>query len=344
MNRRCKACDAIIEKKSNQWSRQIYCSAKCRKSHNRKQKRMMSRVERRRANLLQNEETLYLVKQCRRAKTVEIFKDHTLESFIETVALVKNRPHGGVELCHVSPVRGKDTTGQFHCRNLFYAGAHQNRRNGAKYTSGGLSLNNKELRKEWAVDSFTTTNDVLLLLEKYMGEIIPRYLELVPVTKSGKVGLANKILEFDLKVDFDSLILTSYSALQKRWTEISKIRQSLPVRSQQSKFIVYVDNITRFISYGGKRAKDLIGVRDIMVIAYIALSRVKASRTINEYFYVKYAYLIRARYVHVKLRNSREWSEFKDLIYDAAFDALQGREINVRKLKNLVMSYLVFSG
>ncbi|MGO2704707.1 hypothetical protein [Pseudomonas helleri] len=342
MVKKCRACSAIIEKKSNQWARQIYCTTACRKSDHRKQNRLMSRIERRRSNLRQNDEMIYLVKQCRRAKTVEILKGHTLESFIETIALVRNRPQGQVELCHVAPVKGDEATGLFHCRNLFYAGAHQNRRNGRKNSGKGLSINNEKLLREWAVDTHMTTNDILLKIELYLGDIIPRYLKAISVRKSRNVSFINKILEVDSTASFDDLMLLQYRTLVDRWADLSHAKTHLPPRSRESKFIAYLDSINRFITYGGEGEAGLKRLRKVMVIAYMALSRIEISQTFNKDFYVKYAEYVQSRYVRAMLRNVCDWSQFKDLVYDAAFDALQGNYLNIKRIEKEIMSYLVF--
>lgn len=343
MIKKCLACSVVIEKKSNQWAKQLYCTTACRKGDHRKKKRLMSRVERRRSNLRQNDEMVYLAKQCRRAKTVEILKGHSLDSFIETIALVRNRPPGQVELCHIAPVKGDGSTGLFHCRNLFYAGAHQNRRNGRKYIAEGLFISNSKLKSEWAVDALMTTNEILIKIEKYMGGIIAEYIERVAVRKSRKVGLVDKITGVDPEAEFDTLILMSYRTLQERWAEISNIKPNIPVRLRESKYISYLDGVSRFISYGGERKKMLIMLRGVMVVAYMALSRVKASQTVNKEFHAKYGGFVKSRYVNVVLKNSSDWSVFKDLVYQAAFDALQGKTLDMRELKKELNTYLVLN-
>lgn len=136
----------------------------------------------------QNDEVLLLVRACRRAGTVQILTGHTLSSFLETMELVRNRPKGEVALCHIAPVKGKGSTGLFHCKNLFYGGKFQNRKFGKKYLGGGLSISHGKLKSKWAVDKDSPANDVLVLIEKFLGDIIPKYLEVAPVRKSKKGG------------------------------------------------------------------------------------------------------------------------------------------------------------
>jgi hypothetical protein len=59
---------------------------------------------------------------------------------------------------------------------------------------------------------------------------------------------------------------------------------------EESKFLAYMD------SYSGERAKMLYKLKKCMVVAYMALERVKESRTYNKHFYVKYEPLINKKY------------------------------------------------
>lgn len=49
----------------------------------------------------QNDEVLYLVRARRRTGTFQILTGHTIDSFLETMALVRSRPKGKVALCHI---------------------------------------------------------------------------------------------------------------------------------------------------------------------------------------------------------------------------------------------------
>jgi hypothetical protein len=130
----------------------------------------------------QNEEVLRLVRECRRAGTVQILAGHTFESFIETMKLVRGRPKGDVRLCHIAPVKGKNVIGLLHCKNLFYGGAYQNNRFGKKYMAGGKLINHKDLKDKWKVDKEAPANEVLLEIEAFLGGI-PKYLEIASVRK-----------------------------------------------------------------------------------------------------------------------------------------------------------------
>lgn len=339
----CLACNIVIPKLSKQWPSQKYCTTKCRKIGNIKKKASKTRIEQKRANLRQNYEMLYLVKQCRKAKTVQILNGHNLDSFTITMELVRNKPSGEINLCHIAPVKGKGSKGLFHHLNLFYGGAYQNKKFKNKYIAGGLFINDKKLTKKWCVPDDMSTNDVLIMIEKYLGDIIPKYIEAATVKKSKKVQIANKIAELDHTRNFDELLLTSYKCLVEQWEKISKIKSFIPTPTKkESKYLAYMDGLSRFISYGGNRASMLKSLRKIMVIGYMALERVEQSQTYNKYFYVKYEPLMSEKYGQAMLRNPEDWSEFKDLIYNAAFKVLQGGVLDVKKFRKQIMSYLAF--
>lgn len=338
----CPVCNLEIKKLSKQWHNKIYCSQKCRKVSHRKKESRDKRALQRRANMRQNDEVMYLVRACQRAGSVQILSGHTLASFIETMSLVRNRPKGKVNLCHIAPVKGKNSTGLFHCENLFYGGEFQNKKFGKKYLRGGLSISNEDLKSKWEVERDTPANDVLLLIEEFLGDIIPRYLEVAPVRKSKKFQLIEKILDLKPGANPEFLMRLSYNALN---TQLGGLRHATANSfsiTVESKYIAYMDGLSRFIDYGDKRKKLLCKLRKAMVIAYMALERVKESGTYNKYFYVKYEPLIDLKYAYVVMRDPSEWSVFKDFIYDTVFCVLQGEELNFGAFRKRMMSYLQF--
>lgn len=339
----CLACCVIIEKFSKQWANQKYCTAKCRKVGNLKHKSSKTRAEQKRANLRQNDEVLYLVAQCRKAKTVQILDGHDLESFIKTMELVRNRPAGDVNLCHIAPVKGKGFKGLFHHMNLFYGGAHQNKRFKNNYISGGLLIGDDKLKARWCVTQCMSINDVLVKIEKFLGCIVSEYIQACPVRKSKKVQIANKIIELDGTKHIDDLLASSYECLVGQWQSISNIR--IPVFSvlkRESKYLAYMDSLTRFIFFGEGRQSVFKELRRLMVVGYMALERVEASRTYNKYFYIKYEPLINVKFGQAMLRDSADWPEFKDLMYSAAFHVLQGGDLDIKSFRKKLMSYLIF--
>lgn len=338
----CRNCDKEIDKNSRQYLNKYFCEKKCKKKYHLKIAALEANVKKKRARLTQNKEVVYLLNQCKNAGTVQILYGHSLESFLETMALVRNRPKAKVHLCHVAPVKGRDSIGLFHCKNFFYGGAYQNSSFKNGYISGGLSIKKKHLLKKWSVTDDMTNNDILILIEEYMPYIIQRYLEIVPVEKSKKVQAINKILFFDGAVGFDELMQYSHKELSTIAANLTKEKPWVFNVATESKYMAYMDSLTRFIGYGGERTVLLRKLRKIMVVGYMALSRVLESETYNKDFYVKYEPLINVKYGQAMLKIASSWREFKDVIYDAAFKVLQGESLDIKKFRKLVMSYLTF--
>lgn len=336
----CPICKTHIAKTSKQWKRQIYCSDKCRKVAHRKASSSQKRIDQRRANMLQNEEVLFLVRQCRRAKTVQILKDHDTASFTITMALVKRRPKFDVNLCHIAPVKGKDCTGLFHYKNFFYGGTYQNKKNGNKSFGKGLILKNVERLQKWHVSENLSTNEILIKIELYLGDVIGEYLKISSVRKSKKTQIAKKICTLDEAENFESLINTSYASLNGKLSKLNNTRAfEIPKTKRESKYINYIDELTRFISYKDQGWKHLAAVRELMIIGYIALSKIAESSTYNKELPIKYQALVNT-HKNARLRDKNEWSEFKDTLYDLAFNSLQGYVISSINLQRINFRYL----
>lgn len=342
MNKQCLECKRVIESGSKQDKNKIYCSKICNKYFNRKKAAIKKRSAKRKSNLRLNREFIYLVGQCKRANTVQILHGHSLETFIETMDLVINKPKGDVELCHVFPVKGREFIGLFHCKNLFYGGAHQNRKFGNKYVAGGLAISKNDLEPKWSIPKGMKSDDVLVLIEKYLGDILLKYLEIRSVRKSRKLSTVNKILGIDSSLDFDMLMGRSLKNLTEQWGNITRTRPYIFNPGKESKFLAYMDSISRLIKYNEKNRKMLKSIRCTMVIGYMALERAKQSATYNKLFYCKYEHLIRIKYGQAMLKDPESWSVFKDLMYDTAFDVLHGAVLDTKKFRRLVKSYLKF--
>lgn len=340
MLKTCPVCNFEIQKKSKQWATQIYCTTKCRKIAHRKKKSQTTRLEQKRANMRQNDEILYLVRQCRRAKTIQILHGHDTNSFIDTMTLVRSKPKGDVHLCHIAPVKGKDCIGLFHCQNLFYGGSHQNKKFGNKWLGGGLKINKEDINKRWNISETMSTNDILIAIETYLGNTVQEYLIQSPVRKSKKAQLANKIISINPENIFENLIQLSHNELLKEWGRISKqFVHEIQYKTTESKYITYMDEISRFISYQGNNVPSLKKLRKTMAIFYVALNRIKDNKTYNKEFDLKYGHLVR-KHCNARLKHEDCWSEVKDLVYDAAFKMLLGKSLDGKKFHSRMLEYL----
>lgn len=288
----------------------------------------------------QNEEVLRLVKECKRAGTVQILHGHDGISFIVTMALLRARPRLEVNLCHIYPVKGKNRIGLLHYKNLFYGGAYQNKKLGNAHLGYGLSICKEELLEVWKVGPGDSVNDILVKVEEYLGPVIEDYLKVSSVRKSKKVQLANKIVGLDCTEKFEELVLSSYNILAYKWKLLSGQGVfTASERKSESKYLNYVDEISRFIAYKCKRQSQLRAIRELLLIGYVALSKVPRSQTHNAEMIPKYCGLL-VNYQDARLRSKSDWSQFKDFMYDIAFRSLQGETFSIKSLRNMVGVYI----
>ncbi len=343
MKKLCPVCEDEIYKKSKQWSKQIYCSTKCRKVAHRRSKARKTREQQKRSNMLQNEEVLYLVRQCRRAGTVEILSGHTSDSFIETMKLIRNKPKADVHICHIAPVKGETSIGLFHCQNLFYGGSFQNRSLGNRQLGKeGLAIEKSKLSPKWAIAENHSTNDVLVKIEEYLGRILDEYIKNSPIRKSKRAQLAHKITKLSTKESIDKLLELSHRELLDKWLATSKaFIPRTTSTARESKYIVYVDELSRFISYNREDRAQLKSLKRTMIIGYRALERIDCSSTYNSEFKDKYKKTYK-KYKNAHLEKASQWSKLKDLIYETAFRALQGETSSMKRKCRKIMNYIVF--
>ncbi|MBU0538454.1 MAG: hypothetical protein KKG73_08470, partial [Gammaproteobacteria bacterium] len=333
MTKPCKECKEPIFKGSKQFKNTKYCSANCRKIASRKKLSMEARVKKGKSLLVQVPHISYLIKECRRAETVQILSDHNLESFTKTMDFIKNKPKGDIEICHIAPAQaqGKKSIGLLHYENLFYGGSYQNRIFGNQYLSGGLKIKRSDLEKKWAVDEKMDNNSILKKVELFLGDFVKSYIDINHVRKNKKRRPIEEILKIDPRINRDFLFHQNKKYLDNLLLELSQERTFDSSSGIESKYIIYVDELTRFISYGGEKARTLRKIRTLMVAGYIALEKVKKSKTYNAMFYECYGSLIKPKYTHASLKKPKNWSEFKDFIYEVAFTALQGGNLDIKR-------------
>jgi hypothetical protein len=338
----CLNCNNPILKISKQWKNQLFCSTRCRKESFRRKKSTAASIKKREANLLLNDEMAYLIRQCRYAGTVQILSGQDFNSFVATMKLIRERPVGHVHLCHIAPVKNRDFIGLLHYRNLFYGGDYQNKLFGNSYLGDGLYILKSMLEKRWCISADESNQDVMTKIRAFLGGIFERYIRECSVRKSKKLQIINKILRYSNFFHVDELMGMSRTQLSGALSKIIRQPVFTPNKHTESKFITYLDGLTRFIEDNHKRAKIFKKLRSIIAIAYLALERVEASDTFNKDFYVKYHHLIKVKHREAMLKHPNLWSHFKDLLYETAFKTLSGRKLNTKRFRKEVMSYLNF--
>ena len=338
----CLICNSIILAKSKQYKNKKYCSKKCKNVAYRKRRSIEERLDRKRTNLKQNDETLVMIRQCRRAKTVQILSGHTVESLFKTMKLIRDRPNAKINLCHIAPVNGSKIIGKFHHENLFYGGAYQNKKFGNNWTGKGKYILKSKVDEGWAVNDSMTNIEVIHLIENFLGEVLVKYIEKHPVRKSRRASLINAIMKVsnDGFIE-DELFNMSYKDLSILKSQLEengycKIWSAPP----ESKYLTYIQELDRFsYMHKGDKFNRMRKIRNMLVIGYIALEKIPDSKTFNTKFYSSYGEYLE-RFGYIELIDASKWSRFKDFMYDSAFRTLQGEELNTKKLYKRFKKYI----
>ncbi|MEY5029224.1 MAG: hypothetical protein RLZ63_1539 [Pseudomonadota bacterium] len=217
---RCKHCKSTYTavRKGH-----IFCTETCRKlSHKSKLKAKSDRKKARRiASKLSKLSACsfgkYLLKEVRRAGTVEILQGHTAQSLNELLALrrkcttasgYKNgEPLGTYELSHVWPVVSPQYLGLLRAENLVIAPREFNRKHGTKHPATGYEgrrIARSSLQPSMLVTDTHDSASLLKLIRSYLGTEFDRWLSgfVISLTQRDKLikdltkaGLPKKRLE-----------------------------------------------------------------------------------------------------------------------------------------------------
>lgn len=184
--RTCKHCVELFQpvRKGH-----IFCSETCRKlsfkakNRAKSQAQLKRRVSEKIKKLANSTFGLYLVKEIRRAGTVQILHGHNAGSLNQLVKLRRRCTASGgyeggeslgfFELSHIYPVKGKGKIGLLNTKNLVIAPYQFNRKHASKIPVEGYlgsSINSDELLDTWKVTQKNTSLEILKLSRRYLGE------------------------------------------------------------------------------------------------------------------------------------------------------------------------------
>ncbi|MFV3283165.1 hypothetical protein ACNFCI_03745 [Pseudomonas sp. NY15356] len=150
-----------------------YCSNKCGATTRNKSKRVDPLVK-----ALKSAFFYYIAGECLRAGTIEILRDHTVESLCELHEVYKNNMKwngygdaSAYELSHISPVNGTSQLGLLHAENLVSAPKSLNRAHGVKYFGFGKSISRFTIDPKHSVNkAFDKPSSVVEKVIKYLGK------------------------------------------------------------------------------------------------------------------------------------------------------------------------------
>jgi len=165
---------------------QKYCSKTCSVAANRaKRPKAKPTHEKRKERMIDNAFFDYIVRECKRAGTVEILTDYDLakgQKIFERKNKLRSwdsekRRHI-YHICHISPVKGNGTIGLLHHDNLFIGRSLHNQRNSNGENENaaiGKSIPTDGLRKEWKVNKKTPKKKVLKKIEDFLGDKLDEF-------------------------------------------------------------------------------------------------------------------------------------------------------------------------
>jgi hypothetical protein len=156
----------------------------------------------------------YLIRETRRAGTVQVLSGNTAESLLELFALTKQRtrfsgyedgkPQRGYELSHIQPVKQKNRLGLLHPLNLVISPASFNRTNvGGKTKSisskAGMSLPLADLQKQYVVLPETSDVSILKKIQTLLGEDFKTFVGTVAIAATQADQLRKQLAKKDIE-------------------------------------------------------------------------------------------------------------------------------------------------
>ncbi len=199
----------------------LFCSDTCRKLAFQAKNRVKTQAKRNKKlgeklkKLTNSTFGLYLIKELRRARTIEILQGHDAESLDALVKLRRRCTASGgyedgeatayYELSHIYPVSGKNRLGLLHTSNLAITPATFNRKHGTKLPVEGYlgsSIPREGLSKQWKIAESLNNLEVLKLARKYIGEEFDIWLKKHLINQTQRDAIIKKLKEagFDTKL------------------------------------------------------------------------------------------------------------------------------------------------
>jgi len=192
----------------------LYCSDTCRKLQFKAKKRAESkqkgsrRIGDKLVKLSASSFGKYLVRELKRAGTVQILQDHNSESLADLVALKRRSTAaagyengetlGAYELSHIYPVGNSKSknVGLLNSKNLTIAPKDFNRKHSTKIPSCGYQgqyLSRDNLEAKWKVLDSHSSTELLQLARKYVGDDFDIWLSKHVVNPTQKQALIKQL-------------------------------------------------------------------------------------------------------------------------------------------------------
>ncbi|MGU1062625.1 hypothetical protein ACSEPQ_07120 [Pseudomonas aeruginosa] len=175
-----------------------YCTRDCRRL-DKSNKTQEKKVKLKLSKLTVNEFWDWVFQECRRAGTVQVLSDHTPETLHQLATLHSDRVRKGPKwhICHIQPVKGRNSIGLLHPSNLFIGESwlnHSESNTGVDQTRG-LSIPKPSILGKFKVAANATVDQVKKLVETFLGDTLTEYLRQYPVRTDERFKLIAKVAE-----------------------------------------------------------------------------------------------------------------------------------------------------
>lgn len=192
----------------------IYCSDTCRKlkfkakKASETKKKLSRRLEKKLGILSASAFGKFLVREIRRAGTVQILHGHTAASLADLVSLKRSctsaagfkdgESLGAYELSHIYPVGNSKSKhiGLLSPKNLTIAPKEFNRKHSTKLPSCGYlgeSIPRSTLNAKWGIRDNSSSQEILALARKFIGADFDTWLKKHNITLTQKQGLIRSL-------------------------------------------------------------------------------------------------------------------------------------------------------
>lgn len=211
---KCSHCKALFKpvRKGH-----VHCSDTCRKLRNKAKNKVISDQNRKRRlaekvkKLASSTFGRYLVREIKRAKTVQILTGHSAETLKALVALRRRcttasgyeegEPLGTYELSHIWPVKSTNSIGLLCAENLVIATKSFNRQHAQKFpvhTLIGKAISDADLTDHWKVVEGMDSPQVIKLARSFVGEEFDKWLTSFFVSNSQRDQLIKNLVKAGL--------------------------------------------------------------------------------------------------------------------------------------------------
>lgn len=185
----CCQCNAEYHAKRFTEKSQRYCNGVCRKKAHRA-RQPSAKVENRFAKLAKNTFWRWVIGECRDAGTVQVLTGHTCTTLLALHSLSdamykcygwsSDQKTNLFNICHIQPRQGRNGyLGLLHPANLFIGCSSMNRRQSNKPVpnDAGLRIASVALKRKWAVEKGDTNASIAEKLRAFLGKALDDYLD-----------------------------------------------------------------------------------------------------------------------------------------------------------------------